>query len=259
MAENYENAERDYLAGAKYKDIAAKYGVSVNTVKSWRKRYGWSREGKKGCTHNAPQKGKRVHPKKEQVAPVQPDLTQEDFDEAESDELSENQRLFCLYYVKYRSQVKAYQKAYQCSYESASAHAYKVWRNVEVQTEIKKLLEEVHEGIKIDIEDLIQQQIDIARADITDFVDIHKGIAKIRDDIDGTLIREIKNTQFGISMKLYDKQKAIDWLAKNMPSAGRGAQDDRKLLADVLMESKENRSIEDFEDGDLDEHSGAIQ
>lgn len=50
MAENYEKAERDYLAGAKYKDIATKYGVSVNTVKSWRKRYGWSRESKKGCT-----------------------------------------------------------------------------------------------------------------------------------------------------------------------------------------------------------------
>lgn len=248
MAENYENAERDYLAGAKYKDIAAKYGVSVNTVKSWRKRYGWSREGKKGCTHNAPQKGKRVHPKKEQVVPVQPDLTQEEFNEAENGELSENQRLFCLYYVKYRSQVKAYQKAYQCSYESASAHAYKVWRNVEVQIEIKKLMDEVHEGIKIDIEDLIQQQIDIARADITDFVDIHKGFVTMKENMDGTLIREIKNTQSGIAIKLYDKQKAIDWLAKNMPSAGSDATDDRKLLADVLLENRENRSIEDLEE-----------
>lgn len=248
MAENYEKAERDYLAGAKYKDIAAKYGVSVNTVKSWRKRYGWSREGKKGCTHNAPKKGKRVHPKKEQVAPVQQDLEQEDFDEVENGGLSENQRLFCLYYVKYRSQVKAYQKAYQCSYENACACAYKVWKKQEVQTEIKKLLNEVHEGIKIDIEDMIQQQIDIARADITDFVDIHKGFAEIREDIDGTLIREIKNTQFGISMKLYDKQKAIDWLAKNMPTAGSGAQDDRKLLADVLLENRGNRSIEDLEE-----------
>ena len=81
MAENYEKAERDYLAGAKYKDIATKYGVSVNTVKSWRKRYGWSREGKKGCTPNAPQKEKSVHPKKEKVAPVQPEPVREDFAE----------------------------------------------------------------------------------------------------------------------------------------------------------------------------------
>ncbi|MBP3037972.1 helix-turn-helix domain-containing protein [Bacillaceae bacterium Marseille-Q3522] len=40
----------------KYKDIAEKYGVSLNTVKSWKKRYGWTRE--KGA-----HKTKRVHTK----------------------------------------------------------------------------------------------------------------------------------------------------------------------------------------------------
>lgn len=248
MAENYENAERDYLAGAKYKDIAAKYGVSINTVKSWKVRYGWSGSDKKVCTQNAHKNKKSVHTKNEQVAPVQPDPKQEDFDEVENGGLSENQRLFCLYYVKYRSQIKAYQKAYQCSYETAHTNAHKVGQNRAVQREIKNLLDEVHEDIRIDIEDLIRQQIDIARADVTDFVDIHNGFVTMKEDIDGTLIREIKNTQFGISMKLYDKQKAIDWLAKNMPTAGSGAQDDRKLLADVLLENRGNRSIEDLEE-----------
>lgn len=48
---NYEKAHIDYLAGMKYKDIASKYGVSENTVKSWRQRYGWKRENaqKKVC------------------------------------------------------------------------------------------------------------------------------------------------------------------------------------------------------------------
>lgn len=57
MAEKYVLAEKDYVKGMKYKDIAEKYGVSINTVKSWKKRYGWNRE--KGAP---PQKG--VHPKK---------------------------------------------------------------------------------------------------------------------------------------------------------------------------------------------------
>lgn len=35
------------MSGMKYKDIADKYGVSLNTVKSWKKRYNWDR---KGCT-----------------------------------------------------------------------------------------------------------------------------------------------------------------------------------------------------------------
>ncbi|WP_160045567.1 phage terminase small subunit [Paenibacillus sp. USDA918EY] len=47
MAESYVLAEQDYMAGMKYKEIAEKYGVSLNTVKSWKQRYGWDR--KKGA------------------------------------------------------------------------------------------------------------------------------------------------------------------------------------------------------------------
>lgn len=205
------------------------------------------------------QKSKKCAHKKAKVAPVQPPPEQDDFSEMENGGLSDKQWLFCLYYVKYRNKTKAYQKAYQCSYENANKNANRLWYMKVIQEEIKKLLEEVHEDIKIDAKDLIQQQVDIARADVTDFVDIHNGFATIREDMDGTLVREIKNTPTGISLKLYDKQKAIDWLAKNMSTAGSGTADDRKLLADVLLESKGNRSIEDFEGDNADEHSGAVQ
>lgn len=51
-----DQAEADYVAGLKYKEIAEKYGVSLNTVKSWKTRYGWQ----KVCTQNK----KGVHTKK---------------------------------------------------------------------------------------------------------------------------------------------------------------------------------------------------
>ena len=56
-AQNYILAEKDYMAGMKYKDIAAKHGVSLNTVKSWKVRYGWDKKGvhtksEKVCTQN---------------------------------------------------------------------------------------------------------------------------------------------------------------------------------------------------------------
>lgn len=38
MAENYELAYTDYKNGMKQKDIAAKYNVTINTVKSWQQR-----------------------------------------------------------------------------------------------------------------------------------------------------------------------------------------------------------------------------
>ena len=43
--QNYILAEQDYMSGMKYKDIADKYGVSLNTVKSWKVRHKWDKKG----------------------------------------------------------------------------------------------------------------------------------------------------------------------------------------------------------------------
>ena len=52
-----QSAEKDYNLGMKYIDISAKYNVSINTVKSWKQRYGWKRESihKYGCNKNSMQ------------------------------------------------------------------------------------------------------------------------------------------------------------------------------------------------------------
>lgn len=44
-----ENAEKDYNLGMKYIDIATKYSVSINTIKSWKQRYKWKRENTQSC------------------------------------------------------------------------------------------------------------------------------------------------------------------------------------------------------------------
>lgn len=46
-----EKAKADYLNGMKYKDLADKYSVSINTIKSWIKRYNWSKEKKEKGAH----------------------------------------------------------------------------------------------------------------------------------------------------------------------------------------------------------------
>ncbi|UDB47226.1 phage terminase small subunit [Bacillus safensis] len=57
MESKHIQAEKDYVKGMKYKDLAEKYGVSINTIKSWKKRHGWER--KKGAPTE-----KSVHTKK---------------------------------------------------------------------------------------------------------------------------------------------------------------------------------------------------
>ena len=46
-----ESARKDYESGMKYKDIAQKYDVSLNTVKSWKTRYKWQRAPTKKSVH----------------------------------------------------------------------------------------------------------------------------------------------------------------------------------------------------------------
>ncbi|PGN17236.1 hypothetical protein CN971_31965 [Bacillus thuringiensis] len=54
MKQKHELAQVDYMQGMKYKELAEKYEVSINTIKSWRKRHGWNRKrvhqkDEKGC------------------------------------------------------------------------------------------------------------------------------------------------------------------------------------------------------------------
>lgn len=69
-----EQAEKDYMMGMKYKDIASKYNVSINIVKSWKKRYNWQRGPKK----RTPLSEKSAHK-----------------NESADDELTPSQELFC--------------------------------------------------------------------------------------------------------------------------------------------------------------------
>ncbi|HFL3608711.1 TPA: phage terminase small subunit [Clostridioides difficile] len=52
MQDVKEKVKQDYLDGMKQKEISAKYDISLNTLKSWIKRYNWASEKKKGAPKN---------------------------------------------------------------------------------------------------------------------------------------------------------------------------------------------------------------
>lgn len=222
--ENYEKAEQDYMAGMKYKDIAEKYGTTINTVKSWKKRYAWSRgEGahkeEKVCT----QKSKGA-PKKE--APID-DGTKATL---QNDDLTPEQQMFCIYYSRTFNAAQSYQKAYGCSYESAIANGSRLLTNDKVRAEIERLKEIKRQQIVAGADDIVELQMRIAFADIGNYVSFgQKEVTDIETDetymvsvvdlkesknTDTQLIQEVKRGKDGVSVKLADKQKAIDWLSK---------------------------------------------
>ena len=283
MVENYEKAEQDYMAGMKYKDIAEKYGTTINTVKSWKKRYAWSRgEGahkeEKVCT----QKSKGA-PKKE--APID-DGTKATL---QNDDLTPEQQMFCIYYSRTFNAAQSYQKAYGCSYESAIANGSRLLTNDKVRAEIKRLKEIKRQQIVAGADDIVELQMRIAFADIGNYMSF--GQKEITDpeteetymvstvdlkesqNTDTQLIQEVKRGKDGVSVKLADKQKAIDWLSKYFlvhPDDKYKAEFDKKraevsdnsgaqilqnmqTIADILQHPVANRSISDLEEGDADE------
>lgn len=210
-----------------FKALAEKHNVKEGTLKSRRSREKWSRDAtkKKDATIQ-----KKMQQKKERYEPV-----------VESDNLTEKQRLFCIYYIKYFNATKAYQKAYECAYTTARVEGSRHLANPNIKAEIQRMKDEQTSELMLDARDVIQKYIDIAFADITDFVEFgteereernSDGITlyddagnpktymanyvrfKDYDEIDGTIVTEVKQGKDGVSVKLADKMRALDMLAK---------------------------------------------
>ena len=224
---NYILAESDYVAGMKYKDIAAKYGVSINTVKSWKKRYAWSRNKKTGCIQKGCTQNKKGAHKKEAVAE---DVSQVVI----NDELTDQQQLFCLYQSRMFNYTKAYMKAYPgCTYASAAVLGSRLMKNQLIRKTIEQLKQNHMNREMLKQEDIFQKYMDIAFADMNDFMSfgqeeietdygprmVNSVRLKESDQVDGTLITEVKQGLYGVSVKLEDRMKAIDWLADHMDIA----------------------------------------
>lgn len=224
---NYILAESDYVAGMKYKDIAAKYGVSINTVKSWKKRYAWSRNKKTECIQKRCTQNKKGAHKKEAVAE---DVSQVVI----NDELTDQQQLFCLYQSRMFNYTKAYMKAYPgCTYASAAVLGSRLMKNQLIRKTIEQLKQNHMNREMLKQEDIFQKYMDIAFADMNDFMSfgqeeietdygprmVNSVRLKESDQVDGTLITEVKQGRDGVSVKLADRMKAIDWLADHMDIA----------------------------------------
>lgn len=236
---NRDKAYKLYKKGMKLVDIANKLEVSESTVRSWKKRCGWDEENatKKRC--NVATENKAVPKKK---------IASDDVikDTIKNESLTVKQKLFCIYFSKNHNATQSYQKAYDCSYDNACAHAYEMWHNVEVCKEVDRLIEEKAKSVHFEKEELVELMIRIAFADIGNYltfgrvnvpmwtkdsngndievIDPNTGEQKIQYyntvdlsesyNTDTQLIQEIREGKSGVSIKLADRQKAIDWLEK---------------------------------------------
>lgn len=163
--------------------------------------------------------------------------------------LTEKQIKFCEVYVLNYNISIALRKA---GYESeTSGAAYRIRQKPGCKRYIQWLKARMLHDTLINGEDIINQWVKIAFADMTDFVDINKfGITlKPVREMDGQLVKSIKSGRDGVNIELYDKLKALDSLAKyteDMPKDYKQKIEERKMeLMEQEFELK--KSIYDME------------
>ena len=224
-----------YKQGLKLIDIANQLGVAEGTVRSWKNRYKWN-----GETNATLQKNKRnVAKENKQTKKVKKESVADEVEAViQNADLTDKQQLFCIYYIRCFNATKAYQKAYDVDYATAVVNGPRLLGNARIKDEIFRLKQERLNREFLSESDIFQKYMDIAFADVTDFVEFgNEDVDVILDtgerktitvshvnikndaDVDGTIISEVSKGKDGVKVKLADRMKALQWLSDHMDLA----------------------------------------
>lgn len=256
-----EQAKTLYDKGRKLIDIANQLGIPEGTVRSWKNRYNWdcnvAKEKRNVAKTKKNKKQNQEEPSVDEVSSI-----------IENPELTDKQWLFCVHYIRSFNATKAYQKAYGCSYETAMVEGSSHLRNPKIKSEILKLKQERLNREFLSESDIFQKYMDIAFADITDYMTFGTeevpvmamyGPVKIKDpetgeekqltkivntvrfkdstEVDGTILSEVKQGKDGASIKLSDRMKALQWLSDHM---NMGTEEQKAKVALLQKKIKED-------------------
>ena len=267
-------AQHDYELGMKYKDIAAKYSVSINTVRSWKTRYKWQRNKSKKDVHIIQ---KDVH----QKTPTGVAINQ-----LNNSNLKDKQKAFVLEYLRLFNATQAYINVYDVDYSIAKTAGPRLLENVGVQKQIKLIRKAKLKELAIEPLDLIEDVAKEAKADIGNYlnfgswpeklverkktkksfkddkghelstnvvedkpvldadgkqVTIHHSYLyfKDKDQVDTSLIKKITKGKDGATIELYDKTKARDKLLEWLKEQNNDNDTTVNINFDVPKEDKD--------------------
>ena len=241
-----ELAYEDWASGMKYQEIADKYGVSLSAVKSWAAR-DWKQ--RKVATKN---KGK-LQPRAKKLQPQKgdgraaPSVAEQLISAVEeNEELPEQQKQFCLFYLTNFNATQAYLKAYGCTYAVANTNGWRLLVNTRIKKEIaelKKIKNAALGGLCGD--DVVELHMRIAFANMTDIVSFGNytrpvfnngkpvmftnpktGEKKILTEqvnevtlvdsglVDGQIINSVSEGRDGVKVQLADRQRSMAFLER---------------------------------------------
>ncbi|HAT4111133.1 terminase small subunit [Clostridium perfringens] len=239
---------KDHGGDIKLIDIAKELNIKDSQIRKWKSQDNWDEKLKGALPINKSNVTNQNENKTNKKKDIKEPIVEEVKEVLENAELTDKQRLFCIYYINCFNAAKAYKKAYECSYESALSNGYRLMENDSIRKEIENLKRHKLNRAMISEEDIFQRYLDIAYANIGDYLKFGRRrknkwtknkdgefIAVIdpdtgqqdfyeynfielneSSDVDTSLLSEVKEGKDGISVKLKDGMKALDWLTKHM-------------------------------------------
>lgn len=262
--EKAEKAHKLYEGGMKLVEIASQLDVPAGTVRRWKSTYHWDGEHQSERSENKSERSEnKKSVRKKAVADEVKQVMQ-------NTDLTDKQQLFCIYYIRCFNATKAYQKAYGVDYATAASIGYRMLKNDGVKEEINRLKQNRLNREFLSEPDIFQKYMDIAFADITDFVEFGSGTftdpetdeevpysyVNLKDskNVDGTLISEVSKGKDGPKIKLADRMKALQWLTDHMDLA---TEKQRAEIALLKAKVQTDDGEETVDDGFLDALNGS--
>ena len=261
--EKAAKAEAMYHDGMKLVDIARKLDVPPGTVRRWKSTYRWDDE------HQSERSEKKSERSESKRSVTKKAVADEVKQVIQNTDLTDKQQLFCVYYIRCFNATKAYQKAYGCGYTTAVTNGPALLGNTRIKEEILRLKQERLNREFLSESDIFQKYMDIAFADVTDFMEFgNEDVDVILDtgerktitvshvnikndaDVDGTIISEVSKGKDGVKVKLADRMKALQWLSDHMDLATEKQRAEIALLksrADAGKDDRENKLDQLFE------------
>lgn len=223
-------------------EIAKTLGVSDGTIRGWKNKDKWEDKLNGTFQEKNIKNTERSNKKKTTTNTVKEKIKTEQSTSLIIDELTERQRLFAEEFARVPIAYKAAIKA-GYSPNGAFVEGSRLLTNVKVKRYVEYLKQLKRESLLVGEEDLVDMHMRIAFSDITDFVEfgrervpvLVKGMpvmkknqltgelepvtklinsVRLKEDfeVDGSLISEVSSGKDGVKIKLYDKQKSLDWL-----------------------------------------------
>lgn len=220
------------------REIAKTLDVSEKTISGWKTKDKWN-DKLNGVLQKDLRSTPKENKKNNSIKNDTQKLSEEEVKEVlENADITDKQRLFCIYYIEHFNATKAYQKVYKCEYNTAKVNASRMLTNANIKEEIKKIHKAITEEIFYSIFDFTRELIELNNVSVCDYINF-KNVKENVGTKKNPIYMNVTYTELKEEFEADPKFIKEIYYTKKGPMVTLKEAD--KLLKDILLELENNK------------------